>query len=128
MNQPSQGDPTSSPPADRAPRFESHALVEVKSPWNPFSASSAVLLDLSVTGFKIEFVNSTRIKQGATLTMSIPLAPFDIKAPARVKLKIIVKWFDEKQMRAGGIFLEITEQQKYLVERVLTYILDRHQP
>lgn len=66
-----QGDDGSSV-VKRAKRIESHALVDVKmSSWNPLSVASAVLLDLSWQGFKIEFVNPVKVKAGARLSMSI---------------------------------------------------------
>lgn len=112
---------------ERAPRFESHALVEVKTGWLPTSVASAVLLDLSVQGFKIEFVNPVKIKAGEKLTMSIPLAPFQILSPAKLKMKIDVKWFDPRQMRCGGIFINMKDEHRYLLERILMFITEHSQ-
>lgn len=115
---------------NRAPRFESHALVEIKTGWMPFSHASAVLLDLSLGGFKIEFVNPVKIKTNVPMTMSIPLAPFQILSPAKLKTKIVIKWYDPKQLRAGGIFENIGNDH-YLFERILQYIAEhneRHGP
>ena len=104
----------------RAKRIESHALVDVKtSSWNPFATASAVLLDLSWQGFKIEFVNPTKIKPGARLTMNIPLAAFGILAPAKLKLKIQVKWYDARMLRAGGIFEPESHNQDYLIQKII---------
>lgn len=108
--------------ANRAPRFESHALVEVKTGWNPFSTASAVLLDLSVGGFKIEFVNPVKLKTNVPMTMTIPLSPFQIMSPPKLKLKVVMKWFDPAQLRAGGVFVEIQDSQRYLFDRILMYI------
>jgi hypothetical protein len=104
----------------RARRIESHALVDVKmSLWNPLAVSSAILLDLSWQGFKIEFVNGVKIKPGSRLTMSIPLASFGILAPAKLKLKIQVKWYDPRMQRAGGIFEPESHEQDYLIQKII---------
>lgn len=110
----------------RAKRIESHALVDVKmSTWNPLSVSSAVLLDLSWQGFKIEFVNPVKIKPGARLSMSVPLASFGILAPARLKLKIQVKWYDARMLRAGGIFEPESHEQDYLIQKIIDVLTIR---
>lgn len=110
----------------RAKRIESHALIDVKtSLWNPFSITSAVLLDLSWQGFKIEFVNPTKIKPGSRLTMIIPLSSFGILAPAKLKLKIQVKWYDGRLMRAGGIFEPESHEQDYLIQKIIDVLMLR---
>jgi hypothetical protein len=104
----------------RAKRIESHALVDVKmSAWNPLSVASAVLLDLSWQGFKIEFVNPVKLKPGSRLTMNVPLASFGILAPAKLKLKIQVKWYDARMLRAGGIFEPESHEQDYLIQKII---------
>lgn len=117
--------PTEDAEVNRAPRFESHALVEIKTGLLPFSTASAVLLDLSVGGFKIEFVNPVKIKTNIPMTMTIPLAPFQIMSPSKIKLRVIVKWFDSRQLRAGGIFENISDDVRYLFERILTVISEQ---
>lgn len=113
-------------PRRRAPRYESHALVDVRtSAWNPFSTISAVLLDLSNSGFKIEFVNPVTFKPGTELQLQIPLAPFEILAPAKLKLQIVVKWFDQHSLRAGGVFSKTGEQEAYLLNQVVLRARER---
>ncbi|NBO38453.1 hypothetical protein EBU99_07700 [bacterium] len=113
----------------RAKRIESHALVDVKmNSWNPFAVSSAVLLDLSWQGFKIEFVNPAKIKPGARLTMWVPLASFGILAPAKLKLKIQVKWYDARMLRAGGIFEPESHEQDYLIQKIIDVLTLRGAP
>lgn len=107
-------------PVKRAKRIESHALIDIKtSVWNPLSVASAVLLDLSWQGFKIEFVNPVKIKPGSKLTMTIPLSSFGILAPAKLKLKIQVKWYDPRMLRAGGIFEPESHEQDYLIQKII---------
>jgi hypothetical protein len=126
-NSPDGGD--SAQPTKRAKRIESHALVDVKlSAWNPLAVASAVLLDLSWQGFKIEFVNPVKIKPGSRLTMSVPLASFGILAPAKVKLKIQVKWYDSRMARAGGIFEPESHEQDYLIQKIIDVLTLRGAP
>jgi len=113
----------------RAKRIESHALVDVKmSMWNPLSLASAVLLDLSWQGFKIEFVNPVKLKPGSRLTMNVPLASFGILAPAKLKLKIQVKWYDARMLRAGGIFEPESHEQDYLIQKIIDVLTLRGAP
>ena len=123
-----QGDDGSSV-VKRAKRIESHALVDVKmSSWNPLSVARAVLLDLSWQGFKIEFVNPVKMKAGARLTMSVPLASFGILAPAKLKLKIQVKWYDGRMLRAGGVFEPENHEQDYLIQKIIDVLTLRGSP
>lgn len=106
---------------DRPPRFESHALVEVRSRfWNPFSRSSAVLLDISWKGFKIEFPTPPKLRPGLSLVLVVPLAPFNVLSPARVKLRIVLKWFDAQAGRAGGIFERLGAEETFVLEKIIT--------
>lgn len=108
---------------NRKPRYVSHALVDVKTSfWNPFDISSAALLDLSVDGFKLEFVNKVNIKPGKRITMFIPLQPFNIASPSKLKLRMVIKWFDSRRLRAGGMFENMSDEQLFLLNRVLETI------
>lgn len=115
-----QGAQPDSETMPRSPRFESHALVEMRlSRWNPFSAVSAVLLDISWQGFKIEFVNAVKLRPGAELVMIIPLAPFHIQAPSSIKMRVVVKWIDARTARAGGVFTAQSEQHRHIIDKIL---------
>ena len=62
---------------DRSERVMSHALVELRSNnWWPFGVKSAVLLDLSASGFKIELTGPADIKLETIHLLTIPLRPF----------------------------------------------------
>ncbi len=118
-----------SQPTKRAKRIESHALVDVKmSSWNPLATSSAILLDLSWQGFKIEFINPVKLKPGSRLTMTVPLSSFGILAPAKLKLKIQVKWYDARMLRAGGIFEPESHEQDYLIQKIIDVLTLRGAP
>lgn len=89
----------------RPERVISHALVEMRhSSWWPFGIKSAVLLDVSEGGFKIEFTGKANYSQGDKLILSIPLSPFGISAPRAISIPVEVVWFDKEKMRCGGIF------------------------
>lgn len=106
---------------DRAPRFESHTLVDVRlSSWNPFSKASAVLLDLSVQGFKIEFLGPVAVRPGDALTMILPLLPFGVQSPRRLKLRIQFKWIDRRTFRAGGVFTHLGQDDAAVLKRILS--------
>ncbi len=110
----------------RAPRFPSHALVEARTSWwNPFAKSSAVLLDMSVTGFKIQFVERVSLKKEDKLQLIIPLEPFGLMGGGRLNLKAQVKWFDEPVMRAGGMFLNCSDQERLMIEGILASVISR---
>ncbi len=106
------------------PRYESHALVEVRtSRWNPFAIESAVLIDLSWDGFKIEFVNPMKsIPPKTRLRFSIPLAPFEISHPRILKLNADVRWFDPRNFRCGGVFHHGDSDETFLLSKVIDYV------
>ena len=115
---------TNNTPLQRPLRFESHALVDIKtSAWNPFAVVSAVMLDLSVKGFKIEFVSPLKLLPGDFFTMGIPLAPFHILSPKRLKLKIQIKWFDARTLRCGGVFVEPSSHEIFFLEQIVSKIV-----
>lgn len=112
----------------RAPRFPSHALVDVRlSKWNPFSRVGAVLLDMSVTGFKLQFVDSAAIRPDARIVLVVPLEPFQVLGGGRLSLRAEVRWYDADLKRAGGIFLNCTDHQRLMIERILANVISRQQ-
>jgi hypothetical protein len=110
----------------RAPRFPSHALVEVKlSKWNPFSRASAVLLDMSVSGFKIQFVGAGEPALGKKLQIYIPLAPFGITVGGVLELSGVVKWVDQANRRVGGMFLGCSDHERLMIERIIASVVSK---
>ena len=107
----------------RDQRYPSHALIDVStSKWNPFSECSAVLLDLSQGGFKIEFVNPVVLKTGMKINLTIRLSPFGILTPEHLKLKAEVKWFDPDKLRCGGLFVGPSEADFYVLDKVIAQL------
>ena len=60
--------------ANRESRFVSHAIVELRRFKHlPFYCHSAVLLDLSPSGFKIEFTGETQVEPETFTGFKFPL-------------------------------------------------------
>lgn len=110
----------------RSERLISHALVEIRRySWWPFGVKSAVLLDLSNEGFKIELTGKATCAIGDSFWMQIPLTPFGITNPSDISLKISVKWFDPKKMRIGGVFENPDNVSKIYLEKIIEKVKDQ---
>lgn len=113
----------SEPNLGRLARVTSHALVDVKTNrWNPFSKLSAVLLDVTLMGFKIEFIENVNIARNSELSFIIPLAPFEIYEQVSLKLRGHVKWFNLESMRAGGVFVSTSTQEEQMLTQVIAFL------
>ncbi len=105
---------------NRAVRFTSHALVEIRRfRFLPFQCYSGVLLDISTGGFKLEFTGEIHVKPGAQYWLSIPLAPLGILAPKRIVCQVECRWFDSKRYRIGGVFMKLTRTEQLIIEQVI---------
>lgn len=105
---------------DRAERFVSHALVEVRRyKMLPFKAYSGVLLDMSMTGLKLEFTSEVRVQPGEKYWLIIPLTPLGIAVSRRLMCRIECRWFDESRFRIGGIFVDLTASERNLLEQII---------
>lgn len=110
----------------RADRFTSHALVEIRKFKNfPLFVKSAVLLDVSIGGFKAEFTGENRLVQGENIWLNIPLTPLGIYSPTRILIQGHVKWFDDKKYRVGGIFIDLADRDKIILEQVIDSLKKR---
>jgi hypothetical protein len=110
----------------RPARFTSHALAEVKKFKHlPFMCHSAVLLDISLGGFKLEFTGEVNTKPGQQYWLSIPLSPLGIYAPSKLVCRSEVRWFDDKRHRIGGVFMEITKKDKLIIEQIIDSLRKR---
>lgn len=111
----------------RNPRYESHALVEIRtSRWNPFVVESAVLIDISWDGFKVEFVGPVKeLKPKNWIRMSVPLAPFGVTHPNMLKLECELRWFDARNFRCGGVFMQTSNENKILLEKIITFVAQK---
>lgn len=112
--------------ANRADRFTSHALVEVRRFKHlPFGIQSAVLLDISLGGFKAEFTGEAQLKPGQQFWIAVPLTPLGIFAPTRLLCRGECRWFDDKKFRIGGVFLNLTKTDRHIIEQVIDTLKTR---
>jgi hypothetical protein len=111
---------TDSESSIRPERVISHALVELRRrSWWPFGIKSAVLLDVSESGFKIEFTGKADYSKGEQLILSIPLTPFGISAPRAISVPVEVVWFDQEKMRCGGVFKNSDPSVALFVRKIM---------
>jgi len=112
----------------RAQRYISHALVEVKRYKHlPLFCYSAVLLDISVGGFKLEFTGEIEVAPGNQYWLKVPLSPLGIYAPKKLLCKCECRWFDRSRYRMGGTFAELTKTDHLLIEQVVSSLKSRGQ-
>lgn len=112
----------------RAKRFLSHTLVELRQ-WKrvPFFCHSAVVLDISSGGFKLEFTGETLSVPGKRYWLHVPLAPLGIPSPKSFSCLCECRWFDPKRFRMGGSFLNLTPEDHKLIELIMNSIKTRGQ-
>lgn len=104
----------------RENRYPSHALVEMrKFRFLPFCIHSAVLLDISAGGFKVEFTGEVRTRPGEQFWLAVPLAPLGIFAPSRLICRGECRWFDEKRFRVGGVFMQLTKIERHIIDQII---------
>lgn len=104
----------------RPARYLSHAIVEVRRFKHfPFFAKSGILLDISLGGFKLEFTSEVHSHPGAQYWLNIPLAPLGIFAPSRLLCQAECRWFDEKRFRIGGVFTELSQTDRQIMQHVI---------
>lgn len=124
-----EGDKQASEPTGRAPREErytSHALVELRRfRYLPFGVKSAVLLDISPSGFKVELTGEQRVHAGDRFWLSVPLGPLGIYAPSKLMCKGECRWFDESRFRLGGVFMEITKTDRHVIDQIVESLIHR---
>ena len=118
----------SSEPAtkERSERVMSHALVELRrSNWWPFGVKSAVLLDLSQTGFKIELTGPADIELESVLLLTIPLRPFGVASPPSIQISVQVKWFQNTKQRLGGTFVNVNPSDKLFLDTIIAFVQEQ---
>ena len=109
----------------RPTRVVSYFLVSIKKyKYIPFfSSCSAVLLDISFTGFKMNIEGRYKLTPGQKFYLSMPLAPLAIKGAGKLEVKCECKWFDAEKMRAGCVFVGLTNDQELLIDKIITQLL-----
>jgi hypothetical protein len=105
---------------DRSERYLSYALVEVrKHRWLPFGIHSAVLLDVSTTGIKVELTSEVQVTPGERYWFKIPLTPLGIYTNKQLVFRAECRWFDEKRFRFGGVFLPLDDSQRTIIQEII---------
>jgi len=113
---------------NRAKRFLSHTLVELRQYKRiPFFCYSAVVLDISAGGFKLEFTGETISAPGRRYWLHIPLIPLGISKPTTFSCLCECRWFDEKRFRMGGSFVNLSAADEKLIELIMASIKARGQ-
>ena len=110
----------------RQTRYLSHAIVELrKFKYLPVFIKSAILLDISLGGFKIEFTADLSITPGLGYWLEMPLSPLGIYAPKKLICKCECRWFDPSQMRMGGVFTQEDRSTQILLEQIVETLKER---
>ena len=110
----------------RPTRYVSHALVEVRKFKSlPLFCHSAVLLDISSSGYKIEFTSEVKMEPGTKCWLNIPLSPLGIYAPKKLAVQSECRWFDERRFRIGGVFVDLNKQDLLLIEQIIVTLQGR---
>ena len=101
-------------------RYFSHSLVELrKFKHLPFFCYSAVLLDMSLGGFKVEFTTEKISRPGDQFWLVIHLPPLGIYVPKKITCKIECRWFDDNRFRMGGTFISLNKLETMIIEQVI---------
>ena len=104
----------------RAPRVFAHAIATIKANnWNPLGGWSAIVLDLSAGGCKLELVEGNKFKEGKKYYLDIPLASFNVSEPNSLKLYGEVMWYNDKRLRIGFRFIEPKREQVDIINHIL---------
>ncbi|MCY4444247.1 MAG: PilZ domain-containing protein [Proteobacteria bacterium] len=102
-------------------RHRTYILAELKKyRWVPLlSTYSGVVLDISEAGVKVAFSGNVDVKPYSHYFVRIPLSPLGISKPRFFECKLEVKWFDQRNFRLGGLFINISDVQKSLLAKMV---------
>ena len=110
----------------RQERYQSHALVNMRRyKYIPFFTQSAVLLDISLGGFKVEFTGDTDARAGDQYWLEIPLSPLGIYQPKFLQIRVEVRWFDERRQRVGGVFVNLEKNEQMILDLIIKTLKER---
>ena len=123
-----QSDPQDESVKPRAQRYISHALVEVRRfRYLPFFCHSAVLLDISTGGFKLEFTGEIEVAPGNQYWLHVPLTPLGIPHPKKIMCLSECRWFDRSRFRIGGTFINLSNQDRQIIDQIVSSLKSRGQ-
>lgn len=104
----------------REARYTSHALVELKQyRYLPLNIKSAILLDLSLNGFKAELTEESYLDTGSVFWLNIPLHPLGIYGKTSLQCKAECRWFDSKSFRLGGVFTQLSKNESDIIDQII---------
>ncbi len=103
----------------RPQRIVTHTICELRSlKYLPIFCHSAILFDLSIEGCKLQLTGEKVIKKHSKYWLKIPLFPLEIMDPEVLYLKLECVWFDYERFRVGGHFVDLTENDKIVLEKL----------
>lgn len=102
------------------PRYQANLIIYVQlRSWNPFSHKPAKLIDFSLGGFKLEFLESFRLKNMEKITLYIPLESFNIEEKKLLKLRADIKWYDPLHKQVGGTYSLPMKQDNGILQKII---------
>jgi hypothetical protein len=93
-------------------------MVQLKT-WNPFVKKDAKLLDFSLGGFRIEFIDVFRLREIEKIVLIIPLNVIDPQINRILKLKADIKWYDPLHKQVGGTYEISIKTEQDLIEKII---------
>jgi hypothetical protein len=101
-------------------RYETNVLIDVRlKTWNPFQNKAAKLLDFSLGGFRIEFIEKFPFKNMENIILKIPMSCIDPSKKNIIKLKAEIKWADPLHQQVGGTYLFRPDTDKEFLEKII---------
>ena len=109
-------------------RLLSHTIIDVR-PFRslPLFTQSSHLLDISNGGVLLEFITVPRITEGKKYWMIGHLTPLGINDVHQLQCYLQCRWVDDNKCRVGGLFVDLDEQNRRIVELVLQRIREKSQ-
>lgn len=108
------------------PRYKSNLVIYVRmKSWNPFSYKQAKLIDFSLGGFKIEFLENIHLKNMEKILLIIPLQDFYIGKLKVLKLKAEIKWYDPLYKQVGGTYHIQMKQGNGILEKIISALAQK---
>lgn len=106
-------------------RYKTHVLAEIKKyKWLPFfSTYSGVVMDINTSGLKVAFSGEIDVKPHTLYTIRIPLTPLGLKEPRVFECRFEVKWFDTRNYRLGGLFVNLSDQQRSQLAQIVSAVV-----
>jgi hypothetical protein len=103
------------------PRYEANLIIEVQlSSWNPFVHKEAKLIDFSMGGFKLEFLENFSFKNMEKIIILIPLDKFGLQKTKKLKLKADIKWYDPLHKQVGGTYASLQKQDETSLQKIIS--------